>query len=297
MLRLIDEGRTLGEIARMAMIDSALVVQIARPIAGRQYLASSPKTGYRLNMPFIELAEAERTRELVDDISGKLADMVQSNLTVFHSLFDSLIAAGIMPADSNEFLHGGDVLYREYPLVAGLLLWHDLGRRFITRSAPMYLYNGTNVCDASIHQYMYAVEGGEVFNGTQFFHLEPSSQTYRIYFGDALPDIECVYDKVHRKRKPRWNHSADYRPEGFIVDTGLIRPVLGILGAGGDKLIAEAYSRLKEIALDMGHTKVSFGHRYWFWNFTATRTVVELTRRGVITRRGNGQFRFDGQKK
>jgi hypothetical protein len=70
---------------------------------------------------------------------------------------------------------------------------------------------------------------------------------------------------------------------------------LGIkaLKQGGDDIVTSAYKDLKEIATRHGHEKVSFGHRYWFWNLAATRVVDKLIEGKVIERRGNGQFRFD----
>lgn len=295
MLLLLWEGKSLQQIADMSETDSAYVARVARGFGVERY-ASANEDSYQLHIPMIVLAEAEEAKKLAESVSDSLAMLIGSNLATLKDSFDSLISLGVAPADSNEFMHGGYVLSRYYPTVGGLLLWHDLGRKFITRSAPLLLYDGTDLCNAHIPTYMYAVQGGDVFNGHHFFYLEPGRKNCRIYFGDQLPLINCNANFIARRRAGRkavWTPDKAWTAEGFIVDTTLIRPALDILGLNTDSLLSWAYYGMKAIAIKHGHKKVAFGHRYWFWNLVASRTLTKLTDSGVLSRRDNGQFRFD----
>ena len=79
-----------------------------------------------------------------------------------------------------------------------------------------------------------------------------------------------------------------------MLDTAVVRPMLAALGPGADTLLTEAYYRMRDVAVKHGHKRLLYGQRYWFWNLTATRTLRKLVESGVLTRRGNGQFRFAG---
>jgi hypothetical protein len=177
-----------------------------------------------------------------------------------------------------------------------LLLWWDLGQRFITRSAPLMIYDGTDICNAHIPQYMYAVQGGAFYNGTCFYSLFQNQRTFTILFGDSLPPIECDEDFILRGRqgkKPGWKYDKDYHQETFMIDTTVLRPALNALAGDIDSLMVRMYFRLKELSQSYGRDKASYGLRYWFWNLTTSRTLVKLVQQGVLERRGEGQFKFE----
>ncbi len=66
------------------------------------------------------------------------------------------------------------------------------------------------------------------------------------------------------------------------------------LAMGADSLLADTYLTLRDIATKYGHPRLDYAERYWFWNLTATRCLQGLVERGVVTRRGIGQYRFSG---
>lgn len=296
VLYMLNEGRKLEEIAEMAKADTSFVTEIVQNMTAKGYLVKKNGT-YRTTFPLISISEAETAKKLARQLSDALAKLIEENMKTYPKILDSLVSAGAVDKDSNSFLNGGVVLYRPYPIVSALLLWFDLGQKFITRSAPLWIYDGTDLCNAYIPQYMYAVQGGDVFNGTQFYYLSSAGQDFRILYGDVEPEIDCPEDyslKGKLGKRIDWRYDRKYLPETFMLDTLVVRPVLDALAIGTDSLLEDAYYKLRDIAVKHGHEKLLFGERYWFWNLVATDVLRKLVDKKVITPRGNGQFQFFG---
>ena len=295
---LLSEGRSPEEIAEIARAEIDYVQEMIRRMTLKGYLRDengSPVVAF----PVITVAEAEEGRELAMTVADSLAVLIEINMGQYRRVLDSLIAAETINADSNAFLDAGGILHRPYPVVSALLLWFELGRKFITRSAQLQIYHGTDPCNAHIPNYMYLVRGGDVFNGTQFYAFFPAGQAYQIYFGDEIPTLHCGENFILKARlghRVFWRHRPKYNPESFMFDTTLARPMLQVLSVGTDSLLVDNYFRMRDIAVKYGHEKLSLGERYWFWNLVATRTLKALVDKGVLTRRGNGQFKLEGVK-
>ncbi len=295
LLILLSEGRSADDIAAMAKADTSFVQEAVKTMLDKGYVKKADGS-YRLTFPFISIAEAEEAKKLAVALSDSLATVIENNMPSYTKTLDSLISAGAVDQDSNAFFDGGTVLYRPYPVVSALFLWFDLGRKFITRSAMLLIYDGTDLCNAHIPNYMYAVCGGDTFNGTQFYAQYLSHASYRIVYGDQIPVIDCGEDFILKAKlghKVAWGFTQEFLPESFMLDTLAVQPVLDALGVGADSLVEETYYRLNDIATKHGHEKLSYGERYWFWNLAATHTLKKLVDRGVVTRHGNGQFKFD----
>ncbi|MCK4302561.1 MAG: hypothetical protein KAW91_07290 [candidate division Zixibacteria bacterium] len=295
-LLMLSEGKSLEDIAALVKTDVPFVRTIFDRLVDYGY-ATESKGFPELLFPVIEVPEAEEAKQLAERTADSLVRIISNNLPAYWNVVDSLVAAGKMSGDKNKFLDGGAVLYRTFPTIAALSLWFDMGQRFITRSAPLLIYNGTDPCNARIPDYMYAVRGGDYFNGTNFYALFYTGSQYKILYGDSLPEIECEEDfilKRRRGRRPIWNMAKSVGQESFMIDTSVVRPALTALSNGADSLLSRTYFDLKDIAIRHGHLKVTFGARYWFWNVVASRTVVKLTAAGLIERRGSGQFQIQG---
>jgi len=293
---LLNEGKSVEDIAAMSKADTSFVQDAVQAMVEKGYVKKE-NGSYHLNFPIISVAEAEEAKKLAIKLSDNLAAKITNNMDDYSRILDSLISVGALDADSNVFFDGGGVLHRPYPVVSALLLWYDLGRKFITRSKPLTIYDGTDPCNAYIPSYMYAVQGGGTFNGTQFFMLALSRAGYQIVYGDQIPVFDCGEDfflQAKHRRQISWGFTKEYRPENFMLDTAVVSPMLKALSAGTDSFLADTYRRLEDVAAKYGHETLSYGERYWFWNLTATHTLKKLVNRGVITRRGKGQFKFDG---
>jgi len=292
---LINEGRTVDDIAEMTAAEPGFVQTVVDKMVSEKYMADEDGK-YKLLFPLITVAEAEQGKKMAEELSDSLVATVKANLPAYREVLKRLVAEGKAPQDSNSFLDGGTILYYPYPLLSGFVLWWDLGQRFITRSAPLKIYDGTDICNAHIPNYMYAVQGGPYFNGTCFYVLYQDTRTFTILFGDSLPPVECPEDfilKGNRGLKPNWKYDEGFHQETFMVDTTVIRPVLQALEGDADSLLVRMYVRLKELAQSHGQEKASYGMRYWFWNLAASRTIVKLVQQGVIERRSDGQFKFE----
>lgn len=295
LLVLFNDGKSCGEIASLAMADTSFIEGLAENMAKRSLLLTKEK-GYKPQFPVILVPEAEEEKKLADKVSDSLVALVKRNMPDYDKQITGLVASGAMSADTTGFLNSGVVMFRKYPIVGGFLLWYDLGRTFITRSAPLDIYSGTDLCNAFIPFYMYAVNGGEFFNGHQFYSYSSQGASLHINWGDKIPTLQCEQDYLLKRstnQKAMFNFSPGYIPETFIVDTAVMHLGIKSLKKGSEQLLVSTYNQLKEIATKHGHDKVSFGHRYWFWNLAATQAVDKLIADKVIERRGNGQFSFD----
>jgi len=296
LLVLLNEGRSVQDIAAMAKADSSFIQDAVQTMVDMGYVKDD-NGSYRLVFPLISVAEAEQAKKLAITLSDGLAATIVNNIALYRKTLDSLVSAGAVDKDSNAFLDGGVVLYRPYPVLSALLLWFDLGQKFITGSKPLMVYEGTNPCDARIPSYMYAVQGGDTFNGTHFYALRLGNAGYQIVYGDTIPIIDCGEDfTLKGKLGPHnsWGFTQEFLPESFMMDTMAVWPMLKVLDTGTGSLLEKARSGLKDVAVTYGHKEQTYGELYWFWNLTASRTLKKLVDKGVVVRRGNGQFKFDG---
>jgi len=291
---LIDAGKTVPEIADMAKCDTSFVNSILAEFQHYGYI-SHGSAGLAMTFPAITLAEAEECRAISDKLSSDLATQLTSNLPAYHKTLDSLVLAGEISPDSNLFLDGGTALYRLYPTLGTFSLWYDLGHQFIGRGDAINIYESTEPCNAHIPKYMYAVQGGDLFNGSQFYYQLIGTKSYSFFFGDSIPDITCPDDFIDIGRRglfAKWNYTIESKPEDFMIDTVLVDVVLKSLDAGTDSLLANAYFDIQAVGQKFGRTSVNKGYRYWFWNLVATRTLEKLAKSGVVTRGESGQYRY-----
>ena len=296
LLYLLNEGRSPQEIAVLANADTIMVNGLMKEFIDYGYVGLRDSV-YRLGFPVIKTAEAEETRQLALAVADSLVARVEKNLPVYFDTLASLAQQGLMSADSNEFYDGGSLFYHKYPAIAAFFLWYDLGRDFITRSAPLLLYDNTDPCNAKIPFYMYAVQGGDVFNGSHFYAPFIGPYGYQFIFGDSVPDLDCTGWNRPQRPMNNWAQQLNYVedvPEVFVVDTVIAKTAMKALAGDASGLLEYAYAELFKLADKHGHYKVQFGQRYWFWNLVATRTLEKLVEKGICQRRGAGIYRFDG---
>ncbi len=161
------------------------------------------------------------------------------------------------------------------------------------------IYDGTDLCNAHIPNYMYLVHGGGDLNGSHFYGQFNAATHYAIIFGDSSLPVACDPDFLRSAefgQAAHWEYPEELEQESFLIDTALATPVLEILAAGADSLLAGTYEALRDVATKYGHPRLDYAERYWFWNLTATRCLEGLVKRGVVQRRGTGQYRFSGME-
>ncbi|RKX28807.1 MAG: hypothetical protein DRP47_03400 [Candidatus Zixiibacteriota bacterium] len=293
---LLNEGKSIGEIADLAICDTSFVKKEIENWTARGYIRIDKGT-YKLNVPVISVAEAEAGKQLAVSTSDSLASVIAAQMDTYRKVRDSLIAEGKVPVDSNTFYDGGAILYHTYPVIGGLVLWWDLGSRFISKGEFLTIFRGNDLCNIYTPSFMYFVQGGPVLTGSSFYAANKNKSNYRIYYGDQLPEIKCDPNflfKGRRKGRVRWEYTPDYIPKAYVMDSSIVRLAIDALVRPADQLLIDAGDSLQIIASSFGHDNITQGYKYWFWNITATRTMSSLVKAGVIERSGNGQFRFDG---
>ncbi|MFZ5980839.1 MAG: winged helix-turn-helix domain-containing protein [Candidatus Zixiibacteriota bacterium] len=295
LILLLNEGRSVLEIAAMADTDTGTVIAIIKKMEKDNYISRRDST-ITFNFPVISIPEAEEVKKLAEDVSDKLALMVKNNLPAYRKVLDSLVQARVLTTDTNYFLHGGVVLHREYPVVAALFLWYDLAQEFIDKLTPLEIYAGTDPCHAHIPKYMYVVEGGDFFNGTNFYNLLINRNQLVVTYGDTLPIIECAegYENLRRLSENQgWWYSPEMIPETFMIDTALVHVSLRGLRTGSAELIKDTQAKLQKIVSGYGQEQFVASTRLWFWNLATTRALKKMVDAGTLIRRGNGLYRFE----
>jgi len=294
MLILTYEEKSLSEIAEMCQVDIDYVTATAEDMAGTGYLLVSDGA-YRPAISVITSGLAKAGRLLADQAADQLAEKITENLSQWPRIMDSLVQAGVYSNDSTNFFEGGTLLYQRYPLVTGLYLWRFLGQKFITDRQPLLIFANTDPCQPKIGRFMYMVQGGDYYNGNHYYSAEASRSDFNAHFGDRIPVVECHpgFEKKFRARQNvDWNYAKEYFPETFLYDTLLINPMLRVLDQGVEEILRTTIGELRQIHKEQGYDGLTLGARYWFWNLTATRTVVKLVESGALIRSGNGQYRL-----
>jgi hypothetical protein len=289
-------GKDDRAIAELTKIDTIYLRQLMWKWKYYSFLIHArPDSALRPTFPIITTAEAEAVRPIAIKTANELAAMIQKNVKGYQKVVDSLRASGSLPNDSNMVLHGGTVLYQQYPVVTALLLWYHLGRGFVGGTYPLDIYRETDPCNTHIPLWMVAVQGGDLFNGHHFINFSVSTGKPIIEFADSIPEIRCpeVSPYADRLQGGEWVYAEADAPEFFTFDTTLVHPALRALSAGSEKILQPAYDSLRTIAERFEANSFVPGVNFWFWNLVATRTVDELTAKGVIRRRGNGHYRIE----
>ncbi len=297
LLTLLGEGKSAEEIAEMNECDPKYVQLRITELMDKGYLTRNGDV-YQTRFPFISKEEAEDGKKIADALSDTLSALIGENLKSYFTVIDSLTALKVFPNDSNDFISGASLLFKPAPVVSTLVLWYELGRKFITRTAPLLIYNGTDICNAEVYQYMYMVDGGAFLNGSHFYSFFGGKDSYSMMFSDNHLLIECN-DKFNTKavkRRGVWKYEIENLPEFFIVDTAFARPLINLLTQDTDELLATSYKQMMKNSTDHGHHKMYIGHRYWFWNLTATLTLEKLFKSGALSKRQKEFYRFDKVK-
>ena len=291
---LLDEGKSREEIADITGTDSLYVQKCLSWMAGHRFLKHDGEA-YQLTFPVISSDEAKKAEKLASKTAKKLAKVITENMKDYRPTLDSLVEAGVATRDSNNVLGTSTALYRPDCIISALLLWQDLGAKFISGGRPLTIYERTDFCNALITNFMYAAPSEEKFNGHHFYAHTIDRSSWRIIFADHLPKLHCSGNFPAQRGVPtkaHWKSDADDRAEFFLVDTTIIRPLLNTLDRDTDEIIKQMLESLKEVAADYEREKISAGYRYWFWNLTATLTLDRLIEKETIKFRGNPYYNF-----
>ncbi len=292
---LISEGKTVEEIAAMTNADISYVQGVMSEMVISGALFYQRDGTYRNQFPVFKIEQAKKTKAIVEVTSDKMADLIAKNLIRYPDVLDSMIKAGTLSPDKDDFMGGGAALYSEYPTVAGLLMWFELGQAFISGKEPLTIFKQTNPCHANLGKYMYAVQGGDNYSGHHFFYLNRKTKQYDIRFGDNIPVVECnegfMVRKILREMQD-YRYGANFTPEPFMVSAAVVAPALRALSEGSQVVFDEIRAGLSATSQEFGFKEVTIAERYWFWNMFASSTVDKLVERGALTRNGNGMYKF-----
>jgi len=297
MLLLLQENKTVPEIASICQTDTSFVTIMAEQMVSERYLKKD-QNKYSVDIPIINKAYAESGRKLADRISDRLTETISANLARRRSVIDSLVSAGVYSGDSTRFVEGGTLLFRPYPLIGGLYLWQVLGQMFIIGSRTLNIFEDTDPCNAKIGPYLYLVQGGDYYNGHHYFQAQPNGG-YESRFGDSIPVVVCLpgFEKAYVAREGvDWNYPSAYSPDMYLYDSTFINPMLRTIDVGVEAIQLDAMNELRKINSQFYSTDLAMATRYWFWNLTASLTLEKLVANKAVTRIGNGQYKYMEKK-
>ncbi len=291
----LSQGMTVDRVEEITGGDSAYISEVIDGFERKRYLKRTEGGGIELTFPFISINEATAEAAIASRLVDSLVAMYTVTLPRMTAMRDSMAAAGAISSDTVDFLNAATPLFKPYPLIGMFSLWSSLGRAFVTRAAPLHVFDATDFCNAYIPFYMYAVQGPDSLNGHHFYGIDVKSYP-QYYWGDRLPILECDPEYIRKGmmgQRVNWRFADEFAPTVYVTDSALINAALKYLEKDTDSLLDRTYYELLDTAGAYGHPTVSFGHRYWFWNLVATETLERLVASGVVNREGNGQYRFD----
>ena len=293
---LMNEGKTVQQIAEMTQCDTSFVLEEQVYMLRAGYLLND-KDGFKLRFPVITTKEAEEVRPIAEEIADELANRIEANMGSYKATMDSMVAAGSLPPNADDFMNGGSVLYYRYPALTGLFLWYYLGQEFIDPTRPLSIFDRTDYCNARNPEFMYAVQGGPYYNGTNFYDFSTMSGHILITYSDSIPQVDCEYnvDLLHRTLMQNidWKWRNDVVPEPFVVDTATVRAAFQGLMPGIAHILQKGFNEYKVVFDRYGHTNFTRGARYWFWNLVTSRAIVKLTDKGILSGRGSGFYLYE----
>lgn len=294
LLALVHEKKHVAEIAEIAQADSSFVQQIVDSLIQIGYLEKQPGS-LLLTFPFLPMTFAAKGRVLAEELAKDLSDNFAKDVKSHRAVLDSLIMAGKLNKDSNDFMGGGSILFQPYPLVTAFVLWVDLGPKFVCENQMLTPLAYTDPCNAVSLPYMYAVAGGANNNGRQYFNLTMYGRRYEIEFGEPVPQVICPRDEsVHNslQEHSNWRFKDGWIGETFVFDGALVQIIMRRFTQDLDTKLTDAGERLQQLAEDSGQPELKLATRYWFWNLVATLTTDRLCATGLIKPNQNGQYKL-----
>ncbi len=243
------------------------------------------ETAYELTFAFISLPEATSGKTLAMKTAGSLATVITENLGRYDGTIDSLVQAGAIVDDPRDIMGSSGLIHDHTVMVSALLLWFDLGSRFVTDGNPLMIYDRTDICNASNMNFMYAVQAGEGLTGRHFFAMLPERAGTRIMYSDYPLELQCSGNFPSRPgvaAKAKWRYDDGDQAKFYALSSGAVRPLLAVLRSGTGEVLEEAGTELKSLAAGYGREALTTGYKYWFWNLVATNTVDLLKERQVI---------------
>ena len=295
LLLLLNDGKTTAEIAKMAVATPAFVESECQLLI-QEGLAGMGENGYRPLFAVLTTSDAEKGRALAEEVAMSLAEIISKNIPGYRDALKDLINAAAISPDSNDFISGSSLLYKPYPVISGMLIWHHLGSQFVTGADPFLIYENTDLCNAAIGPYMYVVQGGAFLNGNHFYAELIENNSMKVLFADNEAEFWCPANFERLKkvgRKARWRWERTDLPEFFVLDTAAVRPLVERMAVKTGKVIESAREKVDALIAEQGQSAYERGYRYWFWNVAASLTLRKLTDSGALVRQGNGKFEFD----
>jgi len=294
LIKFIAAGKPIEEMTRICGAKGTYIRSVLHRMR-RHGLVRFGETALELTFPYITSEEATACAPLAHKTAGLLAETISANLVGYEERLDSLVKAGLVPDDRDNLINGTMLLYQPFVMVSAMLMWYDLGSLFVTDGKPLRVFEGTDICNASNVNFMYAVEGDESLTGHHLFAALARRDGEGILFADHVPIVVCSGNYPARPGVPAratFSHDPNDRPEFFFMDTTIARPVLEFLDRGTDLILSETNEALTGLTGHHGRSELTPAFKYWFWNIVATKTLDLLLEKKALQGRGTNHFQL-----
>ncbi len=285
IVRLLAEDKSVSDIAALLDTEERIVDDVVRMLVRHGQAVRETAGRFSVTFPVVPAELAIAGFEFAERYGDSLVAAILADWEQFPAYRDSLIAAGSLSADRNDFLGGGAALHRSFPLIGALLLWSHLGHRFVVDGRDLDMYPMSDPCHAEARQFMYGVVGDSNVVSNIFYYLTGVGGQHEIYYKTTEMAMNCPDELVPGQRLPRgrgWRVGEDESVTIVLMDPGLVGPALERLGTQARPLVDRLASAVTPVLADHNVTDLSTALRFWLWGLIAERVTDQLITREVL---------------
>ncbi len=291
LIYLLDQGKTIPEIALATATDTASVRQVLNTLLRRKYLTMEGSR-YRPAFAVINTAAVNHLKPLIDRTVDDLYKRIVALMPGYDALLKSLAAQNKLTSDQNNIMDGGSILYHKYVALLSLFLWDRLGCQFVNDGVKFDIFEGSDPCRADMGKFMYLVSGLDSLSGHALCYYSSDNEGARFYCSAVEAKLQCTALSQPSPELPtyyQWQFDPTMPPMFFNYNPTKVEPALAYL----DKGTAGASSALKdEITKYYTGAKAHSipGTRYWTWNLVVTSLMSRFEKNKLMEKEGTGLY-------
>lgn len=287
---LVHKGKSMEEIASICEADLWYVKTVATRLIDDGHLKLTP-SGYKTDFAIIEEEQAKALVEPIRAAVDGLYSAIVGNLPAYDSTLKAMVTAGTLTDDPDDLFDGGSILYHKHPAILGLLIWNTLGRDFINDGQQFSIFASSDLCRASMGEYMHMVAGGDDLTGESFYHFMSDSRNEWFYCGRVSSVLPCDPNYEGTRERPiNLLFGEDNPPLYFSYSVDLLRVPLSILMDGTSEHLVKLKKQVDQTFGSTDDNMLRHGTRYWCWNLVVTQLLDRLESERVLDKEGVGIY-------
>jgi hypothetical protein len=283
---LVHKGKSMDEISTMCKADQWYVKTVASRLINDGYLELAA-SGYKTNFAIIEDEHCEALAEPIRTAVANLYSIIVRNLPAFDSTLKAMVSAGTLTDDADDLFDGGSILYHKHPVISSLLLWNILGRDFVNDGREFSIFESSDLCHASMGDYMHMVTGDGNRMGKSFYYFSSDSRNEWFYCGTVSSVMPCDPGYEGRLNAPiNMLFGEDNPPLYFSYNEDKLRVPLSILMDGTSEHLNALKKRVDQTFGSANSDPLRRGTRYWCWNLVVTQLMDRFEKENILEKEG-----------